>query len=139
MATLKELMGDKTKGDGKKFKLNEMNEDEFFEPIFLSITKWKDEIERDWHGLNHLGQHDAYDDIAYKDWQEWTPPKQTNKVKLYRPIRFKHAQYEISEEWSSCKNKFPENSVATFNNNILGTLYFGKIVGWQEMEVEVDE
>lgn len=123
-------MINRTRGDGTKVRILEWDNSAWFEPIYKSHDRW--------YGLMYDVRPNSFYD--FEDcWEEWTPPKQTNKVKLYRPIRFKHAQYEISEEWSSCKNKFPENSVATFNNNILGTLYFGKIVGWQEMEVEVDE
>lgn len=118
MSTLKELMGDKTRGDGRKFAKANWDTDRWFEPIFYY------EKVRCWIGLNTDGWLNEISD-AINDWNEWTPPKQTKKVKLYRPIRKIEETYYAIESWMTDKPWF----LSQYND----------IVGWQEMEVEVEE
>lgn len=112
-------MGDKTRGDGRKFVNEAIRASDFwFEPIFLcKDTNF-------WHGLTDNGINDFF--YGDKDgWREWTPPKQIKKVKLYRPIyKTETNVYVVDGWWRSYK---AENSDR------------GKAVGWQEMEVEVTE
>ena len=121
MSTLKELMGDKTKGDGRKFALDWWDRDRWFEPIFKDISG-------DWSGLRESGFLAYFPDSGYTEWEEWTPPKQTKKVKLYSPV-YENLNnlgyYESHKRFTSNKQDFLETA-------------HEKIVGWQEMEVEVD-
>lgn len=117
MPTLKELMGDKTRGDGRKFARKSWPTNAWFEPIFLSATNC-------WHGIKGDANADLFPDSC-DGWEEWPPPKQTKKVKLYRPIyKTETNEYVVDGWWRSYK---AENSDR------------GKAVGWQEMEVEVTE
>jgi len=127
MATLKELMGDKTRGDGKRFTNNLMSSHEWFEPIFLSQSEVGGDYDYDWHGITDIDYHDAYsDNCNIRDWQEWTPPKQSKKVKMYRYIlKNKHTQIYSFGTWASRHVAFPH--------------YDETIVGTEEMEVKVDE
>ena len=110
-------MGDKTRGDGRKFAPETWDSNFWFEPIFLGISGR-------WHGITSNGNGDIYPDNV-EGWREWTPPKQTKKVKLYRPIyKTETNEYVVDGWWRSYK---AENSDR------------GKAVGWQEMEVEVTE
>jgi len=72
MSTLKELMGDKTKGDGRKFALDWWDRDRWFEPIFKDISG-------DWSGLRESGFLAYFPESGYTEWEEWTPPKQTRR------------------------------------------------------------
>lgn len=129
MATLKELMGDKTRGDGRKFTNNLMSSHEWFEPIFLAQSELCGDDDYIWEGVDDLGFSDSYSDSCnIRDWQEWTPPKQTKKVKLYSPIyeNLNNLGYYESHRYTSNKQDFLETARE-------------KIVGWHEIEVEVDE
>jgi hypothetical protein len=114
MATLKELMGDKTRGDGRKFTLGN---DVWFEPIF------KDRGGK-WTGLNDEGYCEEFSEGEIYYWEEWMQPK---KVKLYRPIYRSYENHYRSRasdsNWHTDKKSFDSNS----------------IVGWMEIEVEVTE
>lgn len=119
MPTLKELMGDLTRGDGRKFITNNA----WFQPIFL------DKYE-DWYGLDN-NQH-GVDFCAYSidTWEPYTEPKLKKNVKMYRPIFCKDDSYRLGE-WRSFKK------IAAFD---APQMVYGKdLAGWQEMEVEVDE
>lgn len=114
MATLKELMGDKTRGDGRKFSILEWDNSSWFEPIYRAGDRW--------YGLMWDVRPNSFYD--FEDcWEEWTPPKQTKKVKLYRPLY---------------KTDFGTYSLGYWYND-KQIREFGRIVCWQEMEVEVDE
>lgn len=118
MATLKELMGDKTRGDGKKFARIGGLDHEFFEPIYLSPPNW--------FGLDQDGRSYYFSETSLSHWQEWTPPKQTKKVKMYQPIYRgygKHYATGSTGEWHSDKDNFTSTN----------------IIGWMEMEVEVEK
>lgn len=118
MLTLEELMGDKTRGDGRKFTKTSWDSDRWYEPIFYY------EKEKCWVGLNASGLMEKISE-CFGEWHEWTPPKQTKKVKLYRAI-YKIGDLYSLDLWLSYKGR-PTNGSE------------GKLIGWQEMEVEVEE
>jgi hypothetical protein len=118
MATLKELMGDKIRGDGRKFTLGN---DRWFEPIFKDRGG-------EWTGLNEDGYCESFSEGQIYYWEEWTPPKQTKKVKLYCPI------YEAYKGIIKCYGKW-----ASKKDHFYELAGNQRIIGWQEMEVEVDE
>lgn len=60
MSTLKELMGDLTRGDGRKFVLT-TGPDQPFEPVFL--------VKGVWFGLFQNGAA-GFDEKAYDNWSE---------------------------------------------------------------------
>lgn len=114
MKTLDEIFPS-GRGDGRKFRRTGEAWDMRFEPIFKGRTQWV--------GLD-AGGHTV--EVAHGEfqWTEWQPPKKTKKVTLYRPvIKTSLGNYTIPYCWSSFKD-------LSVNNNI---------VGWQEMEVEIDE
>ncbi|NBU34083.1 hypothetical protein EBS40_05645 [bacterium] len=116
MATLKELMGDKTRGDGRKFSILEWENSSWFEPIYRAHNRW--------YGLMYDVRPNSFYD--FEDcWEEWTPPKQTKKVKLYRPI------YE-----SPTPGKYVLGDEAAVSKEYL--IHPAKLSGWHEIEVEVD-
>ncbi len=118
MPTLKELMGDKTRGDGRRFTTKNDLPSDWFEPIFFY------EKEKSFVGLNHYGwMIDVHE--TQGGWSEWQPPKNIKKVKLYRAI-YKIGDLYSLDLWLSYKGR-PTNGSE------------GKLIGWQEMEVEVDE
>lgn len=120
MPTLKELMGDKTRGDGRKFARTNWPENEWFEPIFLSAISC-------WYGMKHDGAADLFPDDGSDKWHEWNPPKQTKKVKLYAPVRSIFDSYVVDNMLYTSKQK------SKFKDP------YKTIFGWQEMEVEVTE
>jgi len=79
--TLKELMGDLERGDGRKFSRNEI--ENWFEPIFLAA--------KNWHGKNQAGRHDAYVECS-DGWKEYAEPKKKIEMWLW-------ASKNISGEW----------------------------------------
>lgn len=119
MATLKELMGDLTRGDGRKFRKTTWDNVYFFEPIFK-------ELDGDWFGLD---QDNLMQSVCEGDSLEWELFEKTNqkkKVKLYRYIlKNKHTNLYSVNNWQS---ESPPNYH-----------YDYQIVGIEEMEVEVDE
>jgi hypothetical protein len=125
MPTLKELMGDKTRGDGRKFTKPSWDSNEWFEPIFLTKTSDKKE-DWIWQGMMHTGIHESlYADWA-SDWHEWTPPKQTKKVKLYSPVIKTSDNTYVMASMFGC-----EEHRKTYSDK--------NVVGWNEIQVEVDE
>ena len=119
MATLKELIGDKTRGDGRKFFQLGWEKNEWFEPYYLDRYKI-------WHGLDNDHESISFCFKYYNSWQEWTPPKETKKVKLYSPIGLKdNGKIYTIGQYANDKSVFNSGS--------------DKIVGWHEIEVEVDE
>lgn len=136
MATLAELMGDKTRGDGRKFTKPNWLSHEWFEPIFLTKQKAVGMGDWVWHGMMHTGTYESpYADWS-TDWQEWTPPKKTKKVVLYRPV-FKRKNQEVYRMgvWVSQKTV---TSAQYYTIGMNGRQWWD-VVSWQEMEVEVEE
>lgn len=115
MATLKELMGDKVRGEGRKFGHVDWEAHEWFEPIFYAVNHY--------YGLNQDGIPVTCE--ANRDgWLEWHPPKKTKKVKMYKPIyKTILGQYYslTASDWNTEKKSC------------------GDVAGWLEMEVEVEE
>jgi hypothetical protein len=132
MATLKELMGDKTRGDGRKFRRSDFAEDAWFEPIFKAY----DCGEEVFCGIGQDGESYSYSLHKRTDWQEWTPPKKTKKVVLYRPV-FKRKNQEVYRMgvWVSQKTV---TSTQYYTIGMNGRQWWD-VVSWQEMEVEVEE
>lgn len=117
MATLKELMGNLTRGDGKRF--FNLTERFTFEPIFKANNYWYGlKLNVDSYCANHE-ESSAWDiDIE---------PKPKKKVKMYRPVRKigNPGQYSISDTYHEFKSWFQTQ--------------YTDIIGWQEIEIEVDE
>lgn len=121
MATLKELMGDKVRGDGRRFFSASMSiaNEKFFEPIF------KDNY-GDWYGLDDRANKDYFHETDTDDWEPYTEPKPKKKLKMYRYIlKNKHADFYTVTNYQSG------------NFECYGRDY--KIVGTEEIEIEVDE
>jgi hypothetical protein len=116
MATLKELMGDKNKGDGRRFTFGN---DQWFEPIFLDRGG-------EWSGLNQDGYLETFSQGSIYYWEEWTPSNQTKKVELYSPIGLKdNGKIYTIGQYANDKSFFNQGS--------------DKIIGWHKIEIEVDE
>lgn len=113
MATLKELMGDLKRGDGRKFKRDDWVDGQWFEPIFWACDSW--------YGIVDGG---AVHSCTYHNLDAWEPYTK-KKVKLYRPIIKEGCSTYWINDWVSNKDCKPHGTQI--------------IVGWQEMEVEVDE
>lgn len=116
MATLKELMGDLTRGDGRRF--FNLRTRQIFEPIYFSCPNW--------FGLCS-DKYSYYFDENKPEWDFDEKSTFKKKVKLYRPIYLdtNRVSYGTHSKWESNKSYFYDYD-------------FQKIVGWQEMEVEVD-
>ena len=112
MATLKELMINRTRGDGTKVRILEWDNSAWFEPIYKSHDRW--------YGIMYDSRPNSFYD--FEDcWEEWTLPKEKKKVKMYRYIaKNVYEDYSLGS-WSSNKCSHPD------------------CIGWQEMEIEVDE
>lgn len=121
MPTLKELMGDLTRGDGRRF--FNLERRIVFEPIFLDCYG-------DWLGLSPQGIQYSFCEVASNQWQIDNPATYRKKIKIrmYSPIYRNNSGigYFMEDGWSSSKNDFDQIPI-------------NPIVGWQEMEVEVDE
>lgn len=115
MATLKELMGDLTRGDGRMF--FNMIERFTFEPIFKAHNYW--------YGIKLNGDSYCANHVESNAWEIDKPAKPKKKVKLYRPIIKEECSTYWIQDWVSNKD------CKSHGKQI--------IVGWQEMEVEVDE
>lgn len=111
------------RGDGRKFKFIDWGDGSWFEPLFKDTNG-------DWHGLDEDGQ---YIEVRYcvknDNWQEWTPPKKTKKVTLYKPVML-DTTYEgsyVSLDWQHwhSKKEYWKGS--------------GIVVGWITCEAEVEE
>lgn len=77
MATLKELMGDKTRGDGRMFRLPGWPEEHNFEPVF------KADNDNTWYGITAKGYAASYGAENRILWSEWHPPKKKIKRWLW--------------------------------------------------------
>lgn len=116
MATLKEIFGDATRGDGRKFTKTRIC-GWFFEPIFRVGDLWS--------GINEKGESENWSHDG-AEWVEYTPTKKTKKITLYRPVlKFPCGLYEVAGPWQS--EKKPDER------------FFYPVVAWQTMEVEVDD
>jgi hypothetical protein len=118
MATLKELMGDLKRGDGRMF--FNLIERFTFEPIFKAHNYW--------YGLKLNGDSYCANHEESNAWDSDIEPKPKKKLKMYSPIYMNKSGngYFMEDGWSSSKNDFDQFTI-------------NPIVGWQEMEVEVDE
>lgn len=119
MVTLRELMRDLTRGDGRKFTNKMFGRDEWMEPIFKDCYG-------NWHCLFSNGEAWVEACLSKQTWIEWTLSKK--RIKLYSPIYRNNSGigYFMEDGWSSSKNDFDQIPI-------------NPIVGWQEIEVEVDE
>lgn len=119
MATLKELMGDKTRGDGRKFRLNGWDlPQSYFEPIFLDGVN-------NWYGVDETDSSFEFSENG-DDWQEWHPPKKTKKIKMIRYIiKDRRDRYYQTHWYTGIENQL--------------NLDKDKIVKIEEKEIEVDE
>ena len=101
------------KPDGRKFEVEKSS--------FIVEPKFKDAYET-WYCLNQNGLCCSYTHAAR--FKEYQPPKQTKKVKMYKPIHAGCNRYWASRDaWNTDKSQF-------------ATL---RIVGWATMEVEIEE
>lgn len=118
MATLKELMGDLTRGDGRRF--FDLTSRIIYEPIYV--------VDGLWYGLSSKGNSFCFLENGLPTWEIDQPAKPKKKVKMYSPVYMNNSGigYFMEDGWSSSKNDFD-------------SLTINPIVGWQEMEVEVDE
>lgn len=107
-------------GDGRKFRKNDWASlESYFEPFFRTT-------QGSWFGLNHKGDNMGYSGNL-EGWTEWHPPKKTKKIKMYRAIyKTTNGEYYV-HYWMSKKIHDPVLPVVN------------DVVGWQEMEVEIDE
>lgn len=106
------------KPDGRKFTYAGWRDRFWFQPYF------KSEDSR-WHGIDQDGFHQTW--ICDLKWKEWNPPKQTKKVKMYKPIRKGYENnYRTlsSDEWHTDKDNFVLRK---------------DIVGYLELDAEVKE
>lgn len=115
MATLKDFMGDLKRGDGRKFKSEYYSAHQWFEPIYKTDVGT-------WYGLCENGSNFFSGEDHCENWEPYTEPKTKKKVTLYRPITKEGENYLLYDRY--CNNK---------------DLFYGHVVGWQEIEVEVDE
>lgn len=115
MATLKELMGDLTRGDGRK--VYPYKDNRHFEPIFLDKHGF-------WWGIDeNQEQYGIKENFSVRT--DPVEAKAKKIVKLYRPIIKEECSTYWVQDWVSNKHYKPHGKQ--------------QIVGWQEIEVEVDE
>ena len=114
MATLKELMGDLKRGDGRLFTAKGWETRDNFEPIFLDRDGY-------WHGLDRDG-----DSVEQSEHTEgFYEVKKTKIIKMYSPIIDGYEKNYCSQgEWHTDKTNWAIKP---------------EIKGWLELEVEVDE
>lgn len=113
MATLKEIFGEKTRGDGRRLGNRNLKSHQWFEPIFLSRATW--------YGIDQDG--------VLMDWRDilggFFEIKKTKKIKMYSPIIAGYEKNYCSQgEWHTDKTNWAKKP---------------EIKGWLEMEVEVEE
>lgn len=103
------------KPDGRMFKVEKSS--------FIIEPKF-----RDWYGTWYCLSQDlvccSYTHAA--KFKEYVPPKQTKKVKMYKPVRRGygiHYRTRSDDEWHTDKDNFTETRT---------------ILGWLEMEIEVE-
>lgn len=118
MATLKQLMGDLTRGDGRKVcSVNWNDSDMYFEPVIRTTDGM-------WHGVFEQGLPWSNQE-AIDTWTEWTPPKKTKQVTMYTPIYLRtNGTYSSHGVWRNSKEEFVE---------------CGEAVGWLTQITEVGE
>jgi hypothetical protein len=115
MATLKELMGDLKRGDGRQF--FNLKTRQIFEPIYFSSPNW--------FGLCSDG-YSYYFDENQIYWGFEEKPTFKKKIKLYRYIlKNRHTNLYCVNHWQS-------DSPGNYH-------YDYQVVGTEEMEIEVDE
>lgn len=118
MTTLKELMGDLTRGDGRKFTNKIFGTNEWMEPIFKDCYG-------NWHCLFSNGEAWVEACLSQQTWIEWTFSKK--RIKLYQPIfrdKNLYGNYFSANHFIEEKNK----KHAVFSHDV---------VGWIEVEAEV--
>ncbi len=106
------------KPDGRKFWRADWDDTMYFVPYFRTVAG-------KWYGLGENGMDFIYYNTSV--FKEWTSPKQTKKVKMYKPIRKGydiHYRTRADDEWHTDKDNFTETRT---------------ILGWLEMEVEIEE
>ena len=147
MATLKELMGDKTRGDGRKFRLTFWEADEYFEPIFK-------DCDGDWYGIDHLKRFNSTYDFQYDrseldtevSWEEWTTPK----VEFYAEVGLYGSPFKSILKFGKKKVKLYSPVCRNSEGHLVMASLYGcekykkdfkeaNCVGWHEIEVEVSE
>ena len=105
------------KPDGRKFWRADWADGFYFVPYFRSLVGL-------WYGLGDNGIGFQYsNDSLFK---EWTPPKKTKKITMYKPIYKGYAdnyRSHIDDEWHTDKQNFHQKNV----------------FGWLEMTCEVEE
>ena len=119
MATLKELMGDLKRGDGRIISNKGWSERHDFEPIY-----WAEGF---WYGLDREGSSVEYDEELNIHFYEF---KKTKIIKMYKPIKLhgvndaeEKQYYSNNFEYHSDKSYFVDDSIA----------------GWLEIECEVED
>lgn len=119
MATLREFMGSSKRGDGRKFRKNKWYDCYWFEPIFQNCSG-------DWFGLDQDDVMQSFCDNDSLDWEPYIEPKLKKKVKLYSPVGKSQQGYiYLFGKYADKKQWFGEGGET--------------IIGWHEIEVEVDE
>lgn len=114
MATIKEIMGELKRGDGRKVTSHEWSDGEWFEPIFFA--------EGEWHGIDEKGQLVSFLDDFEVDLKIL---KKTKKIKMYSPIIDGYEKNYCSQgEWHTDKTNWAKKP---------------EIKGWLEFECEVEE
>ena len=114
MATLKEIMGNLTRGDGHKVRARDWPEGEWFEPIFWAKGEWV--------GIDESGEYNVLNE-EYSD--KFFEIKKTKIIKMYSPIIDGYEKNYCSQgEWHTDKTNWAIKP---------------EIKGWLEMEVEVEE
>lgn len=114
MATLKEIMGNLKRGDGRIYANKGWDERHAFEPIYWA--------EGYWYGLDREGSSVEYDECLNKNFYE---VKKTKIIKMYSPIIAGYEKNYCSQgEWHTDKTNWAKKP---------------EIKGWLEMEAEVEE
>lgn len=122
MPTLRDLMGDKTRGDGTRYRRTDWGREEWFEPIFYVSNSDK------WYGMTQDGRAYFPQSEEVSNWETYVEPKKKKKVKMYRAIlnESKSGDYWSDYQWYSDKKYSPQSR-------------FCDVVAWQEMEIEVTD
>lgn len=114
--TLDEIFPD-GKPDGRKF-IHSDTTPKWFQPYFKS--------RHGWCGLDENDNAIIHDEKT--QWQKYYPPKQTKKVKMYKPVYKDYCQNYYAPqavEWHTDKENF---------------IYLkNEIIGWLELDAEIEE
>jgi hypothetical protein len=113
MKTLKEIFGEKTRGDGRRFRREGWDEGFWFEPIFKAYGE-------KWHGIIDSGFADVY-----REDEKFIEVKPTKKVKFYSPILGSEGAYHAKADWNM--NKKYWDHIPKID-----------IKGWLEIDCEVE-